>query len=239
MQLFILFVIVTRVIAPFTQGFDLRRGITENEDVLFTDVIQHFNVGPIQRTDGQRAIQRKLHITGAGRLRPCGRDLLREIGRRNNDLRQAHAVVRDEDHLQFVLYLRIVIDHIRNIVDQMNDVLGNVISRRRFTGKDIDAWHPIRLRIGLDTVVSGDHMQHVEQLTFVLVNTLDLHIKQRVRVEHHVQILRHPVGQPTLVLILGDRHFFNKRRIVDLRLQLAQLAEIGAPVAANLLIQHL
>ena len=40
------------------------------------------DVRAIERADRERAIQRELHVAGARRLRARGRDLLREIRRR-------------------------------------------------------------------------------------------------------------------------------------------------------------
>ncbi len=90
-------------------------------------MLQHLNVGTIQRPDGQRTVERKFHITGPRSFGPGQRNLLRQIGGRNNHLRQTDAVVGDKHDLQFIANLRIVVDHLRDIVDQMNDVLRHVI----------------------------------------------------------------------------------------------------------------
>ena len=66
-------------------------------------------------------------------------------------------------------------------------------------------------------------MQHVHQLTFVLVNTLDLHIKQSFRVDDHVKLLADVVRQPLLVFQLGLAYRLIDLRIVDMLLQLLQL----------------
>ena len=155
-------------------------------------MLQHFDIRPVQRADGQRTVKGKLHVTGAGRFRPRRGDLLREIGRRNDQLREADAVVRNEHHLQLVADIRIVVDHLRHIVDEVNDVLRHVVGGRRLTGKDLHTRHPLRRRIGLDAVVVRNDVQHVHQLALVLVNTLDLHVEQRFRVRHHVQMQRQP-----------------------------------------------
>ena len=118
-------------------------------------------------------------------------------------------------------------------------MLGDVIGRRRFPGEDIDARHPLCGRIGFDAVVTRDDVQHVQQLTFVFVNTLDLHVEQRLRIQHDIHILRHPLREALLVGELGIGDLFNKRRIVNVRHQLAQLSQIGTPGAANGVIQHL
>ena len=53
------------------------RGQTEEEEVLGPHVLADFHVRTVQRADGGRAVQGKLHVAGARRLFPCGRDLFR------------------------------------------------------------------------------------------------------------------------------------------------------------------
>ena len=84
----------------------------------------------------------------------------------------------------------------------------------------------------------GNNVQDIHQLTLVLVDTFDLHVKQRFRVRHHVQMHRQPDRQTLLVQQLGFPYRFIHRREINVLLQLAQLAQIGAPGAANVLIQN-
>ena len=181
-------------------------------------MLLHLDVGAVQRTDSQRPVERELHVTGAGCLSPRQRDLFGEIRRRDDHLRQAHAVVRDKDHFQLVANLWIVVDHIRHIVDQVDNVLRHVVRGSRFTREDVHTRYPLRIRIGLDAVVAGNHMQHVHQLTLVLVNTLYLHVEQRIRVHHHVEILGDKGRETLFVLKLGVMHRLIHFRIVDMLL---------------------
>ena len=201
-------------------------------------MLQHLNVGTVQRPDGQRTVKSKFHITGTGGFGPGQRNLFRKVGGRNNHLRQADAVVGDKHHFQLVANLRIVVDHFGDVVDQVNDVFRHVISRSRFTGEDIHTRYPLSVRIGLNAIVAGDHMQHVHQLAFVFVNTLDLHIKQRFRVHHHVQLLGNERGQTLFVPQLRAAHRLIYQWVIAVLFKLTELAEIGSPGAANVLIQH-
>lgn len=100
-------------------------------------MLLHLHVRPVEGADSQRAVKGKLHITGAGSFRACEGDLFRQVCCRNDQLRQADAVVGDKDHLQLVANLRIVINHRRHIVDQVNNVLGHIVGRGRLTGENI------------------------------------------------------------------------------------------------------
>ena len=97
-----------RIVALPPPGFDLLGGQSEDEDVVPAHMFEDLDIGAIQRADGQRAIERELHVAGAGGFHAGRRDLLREICRRNDHFRQADIVVRDEDDLQDVADGRIV-----------------------------------------------------------------------------------------------------------------------------------
>ena len=139
------------------------------------------DIGAVERADGQRAVQRELHVAGARRLHAGGRDLLRQIGRRHDHLGQAHIVVRHEHHLQQAAHRRVVVDDPRDVVDQLDDQLGLHVARRRLAGEDLHPRHPVALGMGADRVVERDRLEDVEQLALVFVDALDLHVEQRAR----------------------------------------------------------
>jgi len=48
----------------------------EDRDILRPDMVTDFDIGAVERADGQRAIERQLHVAGAGGFHPGGRYLL-------------------------------------------------------------------------------------------------------------------------------------------------------------------
>ena len=60
------------------------------------------DVGAVHRADGQRAVQRELHVAGARGLRARRGDLLGQLGRREDLLGQRDAVVGQEHDLEQV-----------------------------------------------------------------------------------------------------------------------------------------
>ena len=86
-----------RVPAPAV-GRDLLGRQAEDEDVLRADLLADLDVGAVERADRERAIQRQLHVAGARRFHARRRDLLREIRRRHDALRERHVVVGQEQH---------------------------------------------------------------------------------------------------------------------------------------------
>ena len=63
-------------------------------------MIADFDIGAVKRADGQRAVQRELHVAGAGGFHARGRNLLRQVGGGNDHLGEADIVVGEEGDLQ-------------------------------------------------------------------------------------------------------------------------------------------
>src|SRR5437773_3928366 len=70
---------------------------SENENVLRADLIAYLDVRAVERADGERAIQRQLHVAGAGGFLAGGRDLLAQLRSGNDGLRERDAVIGQED----------------------------------------------------------------------------------------------------------------------------------------------
>ena len=96
---------------PPPARLDLRRGQAEDEDVVVADPLADLDVGAVERADGQRAVERQLHVAGARGLHAGGGNLLGQVGGRDDHLRQADVVVRQEHHLQHAAQRRVVVDH--------------------------------------------------------------------------------------------------------------------------------
>src|SRR5690606_37394995 len=135
------------------------------------------DIGAVERADGERAVQRELHVAGARRLDAGGRDLLGKIGRRHHDLGKRDVVIGYEDDLQKAAHGRVVVDDAGDVVGQLDDQLGVVIARRRLAGKELDARHPVLFGMRADLVVEGYRLDDVEQLPLVFVDALDLDVE--------------------------------------------------------------
>ena len=107
-------------------------------------------IGAVERADGQRAVQRELHVAGAGSFHARGRDLFGQVGGGNDHFGEADIVVGEEGDLQPSGDGRIVVDDFGDVVDELDDQLGVAIARRRLAGEDLHARHPVALRLVLD-----------------------------------------------------------------------------------------
>lgn len=121
-------VVVEGVIAALVQRVHLLDVHTKDEDVVVAHLLGHFDVGAIEGADGERTVQHELHVAGAGGLGAGGRDLLAQVGGRDDLLGKGHAVVLQVDHLELVADDGVVVDHVADGADQSDDVLGHVVA---------------------------------------------------------------------------------------------------------------
>ncbi len=116
-------------------------GEAEDEDIILAHLFHDLDVGAVQRADGERAVKGELHIAGAGGFFAGGGNLLGKVRRRDEFLRQRHAVIRQEDHLELILHRRVALHHVGDAIDEVDDELGAIITRRRFAADDAGARH--------------------------------------------------------------------------------------------------
>ena len=96
---------------------DLVRRHTEDERIVLADFVHNLDVCAVHRTEGRCAVQHELHVRSAGRLLTCGRNLLRDICCRKDNLCARDTVILDEDNLDFAVDRCVVVDHIRHGID--------------------------------------------------------------------------------------------------------------------------
>ena len=65
--------------------------------------------------------------------------MLRQVRCRDEQLRKGDRVVRKEEHLKVLLCIRVGIDDTRNIHDESDGELRDVVSRSGLAGKEDDA----------------------------------------------------------------------------------------------------
>ena len=105
-------------------------------------MLAYFDVGAVEGADGERAVERELHVAGPRRLHACGRDLFGKISGGNHRFGDAHVVIGQEDDLEQVANGRVSVDDGRDVVDELDDELRPVIAGRSLTGEDLHTRHP-------------------------------------------------------------------------------------------------
>ena len=101
------------------------------------------------------------------------------------------------------MHIWIGIDRFGNAIKKANDQLGHVITRRCLAAKDHRARCHAFGEAMLDAQILGDHLQGIEVLALVLVNTLHLHIKQGGGIHRKTIVAMDVVTELTLYRQLG------------------------------------
>lgn len=97
--------------------------------------------------------------------------------------------------------------------------------------------HVFSVRIGFDPVVQGDNVKHVQQLSFVFVNSFHLHVEQRHGIDLLMLSLRQPFSETMFVLLFHLLNVSHECIVVHKLLQTSQIVQIGDPILADFLTQ--
>src|SRR5262249_6585765 len=104
--------------------------------------------------------------------------------------------------------------------------------------EDNGAWQVVAMWIVFDPVVQRDGMQRVEQLPLVLVDALDLAVKERVRVEGDrlasvLVLALNDLHEAQLVVALGGTPLVGERRIGGKWRQALELEQVSHPALTD------
>ena len=97
----------------------------------------------------------------------------------------------------------IAVDGAGQVVDELDDELGQVVGRRRLAGEEERPRRHLEVRILAQPVVEHHDAQRIEQLPLVFVDALDLAIEDGVRVHRLTGGRLEPVGKLRLGFALG------------------------------------
>ncbi len=211
---------------------------TEQEEVFLAHFLTDFHVGTVQRADGGRTVHHELHVAGTGRFFTCGGNLLGQVSARCNHFHAGNTVVGDKHHFQLVTNIRVVIDHFGDVVDQFDHPLGHVVTRCSLAAKYHHTVNPVGSITALDPRIQVNHVQRVEQLALVFVNTLDLNIKQRSRINLDAGFALNQGSQPLFVLQLDVTPGLTERLVIQIFFQTGQTGQVSHPLLAQHLIQQ-
>ena len=84
-----------------------------------------------------------------------------------------------------------------------------------------------------EAAIKVDDMQHIEQLAFVFMDTLDLHIEHGIGIEDNAAASFDQRPQPQLVRLLDCCPTRPKRLIVGMRRKCLQSLQLDLPAIAN------
>ena len=208
---------------------------TKDKCILIADFLNNLHICAVHRTECQRTVEHKLHVAGAARLLRSGRDLFGDICCRKDPLRIGNFVVLDEYHLDAVLDNRIVIYLVCHCIDELDRKLCILVARCCLRTENEGSRIKFHARIFLDLIIEIHHMKNVHELSLVLVQSLDLHVKDGIRVYGHIVVLFDIFCQTHLVLALDLHELFLCHRIIDILHQPFDHRKVYNPVLSYLL----
>ena len=221
------------------QCLSLGRLHTEDEDVLLADCLADLDVCAVHRADGQSTVHHELHVAGTGCFLAGDGDLLGNLGGRHDNLSQRYLVVLEEYDLQLVAYCRIVVDHLGDGVDQLDGLFRYCVARCGLGAEDKGARNEIHIRIVLQLVIQADDVQNVQHLALVLVQTLNLYVKDGVHVDFDAVVRLDIIRQTLLVVALDLAQLVEQLLVVRIVVQNLQLGRMGAVAGADLALDQL
>ena len=222
------FVSATRAVGA-TQLRQLLFQRTEDVGVLFAGGVDDFDVCAVHGAQRQCAVHHELHVRGTRSLLTGSGNLLGDVGGRDDVLCRGDVVILNESDLQATVHVRIVIDLVRDSVDELNDGLrANVAWGGLGTEDEHARWH-VQRWVFLDAVVEIQDVERVEKLALVLVQTLNLGIEDGVRVHRNTLAVFQPGGEVLLVLVLDVENLTQHGLVVSKLFELSELVQVGDP----------
>ena len=182
----------------------------------------HLHVGTVQGANGQGAVHHELHVAGAAGLLAGGGDLLAHLAGGHQLLRQRDPVVLQKHHLQLIAADRVVVDLIRQGVDEADDPLGHCIPWRRLGAEQERVGLRDGVGVVLELLVQCDDVQHVQKLPLIFVEPLHLNVEDGVRVQFHAPGLLGMGGEGRLVGPLDGTQPLQNRGVIGIVIQLFQ-----------------
>ncbi|RMZ70021.1 hypothetical protein GMOD_00000054 [Pyrenophora seminiperda CCB06] len=186
-------------------------------------------IGTVTGSDDQTTVEAELHVTCTRRLSTGSRNVFANVAGRANDLCFADVVVGQIDDLEDVAHVFVVVDHLADLVDEMNDRLGHPVSWRSFASEDCNTRRQLLAllgRHGLDLEIAMDDTKDVQLLALVFVNTFDLDIEERVWVDLDAIVLHDVLCKSHLVGMLDVAELLTELLVIDKGLELVEQREI-------------
>ena len=156
----------------------------EHKNIVVSHQLVDLHICTVLGSQGDRTVEHELHIAGAAGFLRCQGDLLGNVTCRDQLFRLCHVVVLNHNDLQIRTDLRILVHDLLQTEDQVNDVLRDHVSRSCFCPEDY-CNRGRGLLPCLDLQILVDHIKRVHLLPLVLMETLDLDIKDRVGIQFY------------------------------------------------------
>ena len=219
-------------------GVDLLDGVAEDILILLASLLGDLHIGTVQGAQGHSAVEHQFHVAGAGSLSARRGDLLGNIGSGDNMLGVGAVVVLHKDHPELIGHLGVVVDHLGDPVDIADDGLGPGVAGGGLGTEDEHGGMEIGQFAVLQAEIDIHNGQGVHQLTLVLMEPLDLNVKDEVGIQLSAFLLGDDLAQLLLLLMLDGIELAH-HVVIDHGLQICQTVQILQEVAADAVLEEL
>ena len=192
----------------FFHLLDFFRQKSEWESVLLSCFLENLDVCAVPCSHRQCAVHHELHVRSSRSFFSCRRNLLRDICGREYLLRDRNSVVLDEHYAEFSSDAPVVIDPFSNGVDELDDCFRPSVARCGFCAEYEGSWRRIEARVFYEPVVKVHDVENVQELSLVLVETLYLHVENRICVQEFVLLVLEVLDECFLVLLFDCDELF-------------------------------
>ena len=206
---------------------------TEEEDVLVAHFLVDLHIGAVQRAHGEGAVDHELHVAGAARLLAGDGDLLADFRGGHDELRKGDAVVLEEDHLQLAVDVGVVVDDLAEGADEADDLLRHIIGGSRLRPEDESAGFDVESGVLFQAEIEVENVQRVQELTLVLMQPLDLHVEDGVRVDGDAVRLLDVRREPLLVAALDVGELHEDVAVAHIAHEILQFVRVREPAVSD------
>src|SRR5262245_14335172 len=137
-----------------------------------------------------------------------------------------------EQNLEPVAHRRVAVDSTGQVVDELDDDLGQLVSGGCLAGEKESPRRHVKLGVLPQPIVEYHDAERVQQLPLVFMDALDLAIEDAIGVYRLAGCPLEPVGKLRLSLAFGLTEIVAQSLVTRQRLQFAQLTEVIYPAVA-------
>ncbi len=132
-----------------------------------------------------------------------------------------------------------MLDFLADTPDHLDDLLCDIVTRRRFRRKDVGFGNKRSVRVLLEEVVVRENVHSVELLALVLVQALYLNVENAVKVELNARRLFNELRKTLLVFSLDLTQSFENGLVVCEYLELDKLRGVLLETVAYALSEQI
>ena len=212
---------------------------TEDVDVVLAAGLVDLYVSTVHSTHSNRTVHHKLHTAGTAGLLTCKRDLLGDISRRNKHLCKRYVVLLHKYDLDLVTGKGISLKLLREEPDKLDKLLRHNVAGSSLTAEDEGLGRNIRIGIIHNLGIKRHNLQHVKELTLVLVHSLDLYVEDRVGINTLARLIVCIISEVFLIVMLDIGNSVENCRIVLILGKSDKLASVILEALADNLAKKL